>query len=104
MNGIYATIKCKKCETTFQPDIKTCGFWVCPNCKGKNPNLKLHYRSVANLCILGFVSTIFFTLVNTREFDLYVSISIAYAALLLVTTIFIYKSKTPWTDQMEECS
>lgn len=100
MNGDAIFLKCKKCGESFQPDIKTRGDWVCPKCQCKNPNLKRHYRSVADLFILWLIlSAIFwFVHVNTVGLDLRAIFSLPFLALLLVAIIFIYKSKMPWTD------
>jgi len=93
-------IKCKKCRNLFQPDMKTKGPWRCPSCEAKNPNLKRHYRSVADLCILGLIVTVVFVVVGFRESGLTLGavLSAAHGVLLLVTIVFVYKSKTPWTD------
>jgi hypothetical protein len=100
MSDSDLAIKCKKCGGTFQPDMKTKGAWSCPNCHAKNSNLKRHYRSVADLCILGLIATVIFLLIgfNKRGLDLGVVLSTAHAILLLVTIVFVYKSKAPWKD------
>lgn len=100
MNGDSISINCKKCGENFQPDIKTRGDWVCPKCQCKNPNLKRHYRSVADLYILWLVLSVIFWFVHfkTVGLDLRAIFSLPFLALLLVTIIFIYKSKMPWTD------
>lgn len=100
MNAIPPTIKCRKCGDTFQPDMKTRGTWDCPGCRAKNPNLKRHYRSVADLCILGLVITVIVVAVilNNGAPNFGVFLTIGHAMLLLVTIVFVYKSKTPWTD------
>ena len=93
-------IKCKKCGNTFEPEVKTKGPWVCPSCQTKNPNLKRHYRSVADLCILGFIFTVIAVAVGfgATGVNLGVLLSAGHAVLLLVTIVFVYKSKAPWTD------
>jgi DNA-directed RNA polymerase subunit RPC12/RpoP len=100
MNDAEVSIKCKKCNETFQPDIKTRGDWVCPNCKSKNPNMKRHYRSVADLYILWLVvsAIVMFVHLKTSGFDLGIVFTLPFLTLLLVAIIFVYKSKTPWTD------
>jgi len=102
MTNINSTIKCKKCGNTFQPDIKTKDVWVCPNCQTKNPNLKRHYRSVADLCIIGLIVTIIIVAIafSNVGLTLGVILSGAHAILLLVTIIFVYKSKAPWSDNV----
>lgn len=94
------TINCKKCGNTFQPDMKTRGTWPCPSCRAKNPNLKRHYRSVADLCILGLVVTIIFVAVALSNAgpNLGVILSVGHAVLLLIAIVFVYKSKSPWAD------
>lgn len=100
MSNSNPTIKCKKCGAIFQPDVKTRGAWICGSCRRKNPNLKRHYRSVGDLCVLGFVVTVIFLLVGLtkRGLDLAVFLSVADAVLLLVTIVVIYRSATPWAD------
>jgi len=100
MNPDTPTIKCKKCAEPFQPDMKSKKIWLCPNCQTKNPNLKRHYRSVADLCILGLIFTAIVIAVGFARTGIHLGtiLSVAHAALLLVTIIFVYKSKTPWTD------
>lgn len=100
MSQANPVIKCKKCGITFEPDMKTKGTWPCPSCQTKNPNLKRHYRSVADLCILGLIITLLvvvFGVANTG-LNLGVLLSAAHAVLLLVTIVFVYKSKNPWAD------
>ena len=100
MNDTHSTIKCKNCRDTFQPDMHTKGAWLCPNCQVKNPNLRLHYRSVAGLCILGFIVTAIAAVVAFRQAGMTVGIALstAHAGLLLLTTVFVYRSQTPWAD------
>ena len=94
------TIKCKKCGNVFQPRVNTKGPWRCPSCEAKNPNLKRHYSSVADVCILGLIATAVIGTLGFRDggpaFD--VVLSAAHGVLLLVTAVLVYKSKTPWTD------
>ena len=100
MNDTAPTVKCRKCAKTFRPDMKTKGPWPCPACQAKNPNLKRHYRSVADLCILGLIVTAIIVAVRFSKagLTLRVVLSAGHALLLLVTIVFVYKSKTPWTD------
>src|SRR2546427_11225554 len=100
MGEANPTIKCKKCGVTFEPDLKTKGTWRCPSCQAKNPNLKRHYRSVADLCILGLIVTLIVVAVGYANagLNLGVLLSAAHAVLLLVTIVFVYKAKTPWAD------
>ena len=94
------TIKCKKCGHTFQPRVHVIGPWRCPSCEAKNPNLKRHYRSVADVCILGLIATAVIVTLGFRDggLTLGVVLSAAHGVLLLVTAVLVYKSKTPWTD------
>ena len=48
---------CGHCDKRYTPDADSRGAWVCPACSKKNPNLRRHYRSVADLCILGLIAT-----------------------------------------------
>jgi hypothetical protein len=80
--------------------MKTRGTWPCPSCHAKNPNLKRHYRSVADLCILGLVITVIVVGVGVSNagLNLGVILTIGHAILLLITIVFVYKSKAPWAD------
>jgi hypothetical protein len=100
MSDFDLAIKCKKCGGTFQPDMNTKGAWSCPNCHAKNPNLKRHYRSVADVCILGLIATVIIFVIglNKRGLDLNIVLSSTHAVLLLVTIVLVYKSKAPWMD------
>ncbi len=100
MSNFAPVIKCKKCGGTFQPDLKTKGKWICPNCQAKNANLKRHYRSVADLIILGLIATVIFILIGFKQrgLDFGLILTAAHAVLLLVTIVFVYKSKAPWED------
>jgi hypothetical protein len=101
MSGTSILINCKKCGESFAPDFKTRGDWICPNCQCKNPNLKRHYRSVADLYILWFVfsAIVLFVYINSTGFDFAAIVRIPFLILLLITIITIYKSKSPWTDK-----
>lgn len=96
----HSSIGCKNCRNTFQPDLQTKAAWLCPNCQVKNPNLRRHYRSVAGLCILGFLATAIAAVVHFRQAGMTVGIALstAHAVLLLLATVFVYKSQAPWTD------
>lgn len=100
MRDAIPRIKCKKCGFVFEPDLSTKGTWPCPSCRTKNPNLKRHYRSVADLCILGLIFTLVVVVIGFRNAgpNLGLFLSAGHAAILLVTIVFVYKSKTPWAD------
>jgi hypothetical protein len=100
MSHTNPAIKCRKCGLTFEPDMKTKGTWPCPNCQTRNANLKRHYRSVADLCILGLIITLLLVVFGVKNagLSLGVLLSAAQAVLLLVTIVFVYKSRTPWAD------
>ena len=102
MTNTNPTIKCRRCGHIFEPDMKTKETWPCPSCQAKNPNLKRHYRSVADLCILGFIITAIVVSIafSKAQFSLGVMLSVAHGVLLLVTIVFVYKSKTPWSDRI----
>ena len=95
-----AIIKCKKCGSIFQPDAKTKAAWTCPRCDAKNPNLKRHYRSVADLYVLGLIIMTIMVVVGFNEagLTLGVILSAADAVLLAATIVFVYKSNAPWSD------
>lgn len=94
-------INCKKCCESFAPDFKARGDWICPKCQCKSPNLKRHYRSVADLYILWFIFSVVVLIVYVKSegFDFGVIVRIPFVILLLVTIITIYKSASPWTDK-----
>jgi hypothetical protein len=100
MNNAEPMIKCRKCENIFQPDLKTKGSWICPRCQEKNPNLKRHYRSVADLCMLGLIVTIIAVAVGSSRTGITpgVLLSAAHGILLLITIVFVYKASMPWVD------
>ncbi len=92
-------LRCKKCRDAFVPDLKTKGNWDCPKCDAKNPNLRRHYRSVADLCILGLIVSIVIVVLSLRQqHGLTVGsiLGVLQAVLLVVTITSIYCAKTPW--------
>jgi FtsH-binding integral membrane protein len=92
------TIFCQKCRQSFEPDARIRGPWICPQCGAKNPNLRRHYRSIADLFILGlFLASAGFYF-GSREFNLYWILVAADCVLLLLATIAIFRSKTPWAN------
>jgi len=93
------SIRCKKCSNVFQPDMKTRGVWSCPECHGKNPNLKRHYRSVADLFIIGLIVAVIYTIsqFNKAGFTSGTVLWGIQSILLLVTIIMIYRYSAPWT-------
>ena len=103
MTDTNPAIKCKKCEKQFEPDMNTKGAWLCPGCSTKNSNLKRHYRSVANLCILGLIITaisVSHWFSKTGQLTLGMLLSATHGVLLLVTIVSVYKSQTPWSDSV----
>jgi uncharacterized membrane-anchored protein len=101
MHGTIPAIKCNKCGSTFEPDLNAKEDRPCPSCQASNPNLRRHYRSVADLCILGFIGTAVFVAVGiaTAGVTLGVVLAAAEGVLLLVTIVFVYRSKAPWIDR-----
>ncbi|MCL5037148.1 MAG: hypothetical protein M1269_08540 [Chloroflexi bacterium] len=99
-------IKCGNCSETFEPDLKTRESWVCPGCTSKNTNLRIHYRSVADICIIGVVMTfllMIFTIVNqkgiTGENYFGFLLEAAWAVLLIYTIVLIYRAGAPWQSR-----
>ena len=101
MINAQPVIKCKKCGTPFKPDMKAKEAWPCPSCQAKNPNLKRHYRSVADLCVLGLIATAAVVAVRLSRAGLNLSVVLTagQGVLLLVTIVFVYRSQSPWTDR-----
>lgn len=101
MNGINPVIKCKKCGNVFEPDMKTRGVWKCPLCLAQNPNLKRHYRSVADLFILGLIFTGSAIAVGFAAVGLSLGVILLslHSLLLLTGILCVYRSATPWTDR-----
>jgi predicted RNA-binding Zn-ribbon protein involved in translation (DUF1610 family) len=93
------SVKCTKCKTVLQPDMSSPS-WLCPNCQHKNPNLRRHYRSVADVCILSFIAEMIFMVIviSDRGANWGTIFLMGHAIILLVTIIKIYMAKTPWTD------
>ena len=102
MGPTSGSVACKKCHQVFEPDVKTRKVWRCSHCSAKNPNLKRHYRSVADLMILGLLVTalVLVAIVVNKGITIWTLLSAADAILLLVTIILIYKSVTPWRDRV----
>ena len=102
MSDTPILINCKKCGESFAPDFKTRGDWICPKCQYKNPNLKRHFRSVADLYILWFLFSAIVLLahISSAGFDFGIIVRIPFVILLFITVITIYKSKSPWTDKI----
>jgi hypothetical protein len=102
MNEVPVTINCAKCSQPFEPDFKTRGCWICPSCKGKNPNLKRHYRSVGDLYILWLGCLLIFSFLHFESagIDASVFLSLALSIVLVVTIFFVYKSSEPWNDAL----
>jgi hypothetical protein len=98
---VSISVKCSKCDEVYQPDLKSNRVWRCPKCQVKNPNLRRHYRSFADLCILGFIVTVIFIIAGLNEYGLSLGVLLlsAHSILLLVTIFTVYKSKAPWTDR-----
>jgi hypothetical protein len=95
------TIFCKKCRRSFEPDLLTRGPWICPHCRAKNANLRRHYRSIADLFILGLIASALFLYFNVSlplKFQLTYALVAADVVLLMVTIVTIYRSKTPWAS------
>ena len=94
------SIRCKKCDEVFKPDLETRGAWRCPECSKKNPNLRRHYRSVADLFILSLIvisiMVIYGVMKNGVSFGM-IALG-CYAILMLATIISLYKSPNPWTN------
>jgi|GEM_PF-6404299 len=91
-----------KCNQDFQPDLQTRGDWVCPNCQTKNVNLKRHYRSVADLYILWLIFSGIFSVIHFKlnGVDAGVLFSFPFLIFLIITVVFIYRSKEPWNDKV----
>ena len=100
MSPANPAVKCKKCGVIFEPDMKSKGKWPCPSCQTKNPNLKRHYRAVADLCIIGLAIMLILAVVRIEDagLDVLVLLWAADAVLLVVTIVLVYKSKAPWAD------
>ncbi len=93
-------VKCKKCGGIYNPQLSSRKKWVCTSCQGKNPNLKVQYRSVANLYIIGLLSTalLIFASFKSGRIGFHTIVGILYVPLILAAIVSIYKSETPWMD------
>lgn len=94
-------VKCRLCRSMYTPDLKTNKAWMCPNCQGKNPNLKRHYRSVADVCILGLISTVLLLYAELARgrIGLGSILGLVHAVFLLATIICTYRSVAPWIEE-----
>lgn len=101
MNYPNPVVRCKKCGHVFQPDLIGNGVWICPVCREKNPNLKRHYRSVADLFIFGLLLTAIGVAMGiaTVGLSLMVVLGTLHAMLLLVAIVCVYRSSAPWVDR-----
>ncbi len=95
-------LRCKKCGDAFVPDLKTKGNWDCPKCDAKNPNLRRHYRSVADLCILGLIASIVVVVLSMRQqrgLTVGSTLGVLQAVLLVITIISVYRARMPWLSR-----
>jgi hypothetical protein len=101
-DGAQPSIRCRKCGAAFQPDIRPRRTWACPGCGARNANLKRHYRSVADACILGLLVTLVLICIGIgypRRGLLVAVVCLAmHGALLLATVVVIYRSSAPWAS------
>ena len=86
MTDTSSTMKCKNCRQVFHPDLHTKGAWLCPNCQVKNPNLRRHYRSIAGLCILGFIVTAIAAVIGFRQAGMTVGAALSTAHAVAPTS------------------
>jgi hypothetical protein len=99
-------ITCKHCAEVFLPDLKTRGPWVCPYCERKNPNLRRHYRSVADVMIIGLMiggGKLAFQWADSNgpflsRFSIADLVQAMHLLILFSAVIAIYRSKTPWAN------
>ncbi|MBN2022828.1 MAG: hypothetical protein JW809_08525 [Pirellulales bacterium] len=98
MNEQAVAIRCRACRKTFTPEAGESGVWVCGHCRGKNPNLARHFRSVADLCVFGLLAALFFLArrleAGTRDWRTLAQA--IHAALFVVTIVLTYRAATPW--------
>lgn len=99
MSPSAVSIRCRKCRRCFQPDLGSRGLWVCPYCRGKNPNLKRHYRAIADLFFLGLAVVVTVVIVNRKQFGpVGWAVESVQGLLLLVSIVAIYRSTASWAD------
>jgi len=93
-------IRCRKCGEFFSPDLKTRLGWKCPQCGERNLNLRLHYRSVADLLILWFIFAATVIILGTMDgtVDAQIIILSLLSVLYLATAIMVYRAPTPWNN------
>jgi len=94
-------VKCKKCGDIFIPDLNTRGYyWNCQKCNAKIPNLRRHYRFIADVCIIGLISSILGVGLSwyqqSEQLVCIITLGILKIMLLLITIISIYSAKMPW--------
>jgi len=95
-------IRCRHCGCVFRPAPAASGVWVCGRCRGKSPNLRRHYRSVADLCVIGLVATLWYLAARLRGpgLDLAAILASAHAVLLALTAGVLYKARAPWASHV----
>lgn len=97
-------IRCTKCGETFAPDLKLKKDpWFCTQCGAKNPNLRRHFRSVADffiLCLAVTVGVLVYGFSQGKSVTARSIVLTVWAVLLLVATIRIYTVRMPWRDRL----
>jgi hypothetical protein len=100
MDNSRVLIRCRKCGRTYAPDTRSSRHWICPHCQAKNPNLKRHYRSIAQLFMLNLLFAVLalFLRRNRASAIVFEVILGAVALYLLVAILSIYRAKRPWAS------
>ena len=94
-------IRCKKCEEEFDPRLNQKKGWTCPNCETRNPDLRLHYRVVMGIALLGFLLigglTVARLISGTAPANSQV-VPLLETLVLLVTVLVLALKKEPWAN------
>ncbi len=95
----HVQIRCRGCRGTFVPDLKKRGTWDCPQCGAPNANLRRHYKSVADVCILWLAYSIVvigLTLSRQAMGTAWILLSLFHAVLLLIIIVSVYRTPAAW--------
>jgi hypothetical protein len=102
MDNSPVLVRCRKCGRTYAPDLRSSGRWICPHCRAKNPNLKRHYRSIAQLFMLNLLFAVLALFLRRNRaspivFEVVVG---AVALFFFVAILAIYRARAPWASHL----
>ncbi len=96
-------VRCRRCREMFRPDLKTTKSWRCPSCDAGNPNLRRHFQSLADVCVIGVLAKMIFIAIECEGkqhgVGVEIAISAAQCVFIGVLSMYIYKSIKPWVER-----